>query len=222
MIPAFAVGRTQEMVYNLNRMITNEEVPSIPVYVDSQLAVNASDIFRRFSDYFDDETKEFVLRGKHPALWFDRLVYVRSVEESKALNKIKEPCVIISASGMVENGRIRHHLCWAVEDPNNSILIVSWQAPNTLGRKLAERVKEIQILGETYERRAEVETIGGLSARAGQSLLVEYPKAANRQAKHIFHVHGEKRAAEAMGEKFMELGVKSFSYPPPYEVPCCV
>ena len=140
-IPSFAVGRTQELVYDLNQMITRHEIPSIPIFVDSPLAVNASHIFEDFADYYDEETQDFIRSGKHPALNFDGLTYTQSVEESMALNSRKEPMVIISASGMAESGRIRHHLKNNIEDGRNTILIVSWQSPETLGRRLAEQPK---------------------------------------------------------------------------------
>ena len=138
-IPAFSVGRTQEMVYSLNRMISDGDLPHIPVYVDSPLSVNATEIFARHSEVFDEETRQFIREHRHPALEFKGLTYVGSVDESKALNAAAEPMVIISASGMAEVGRIRHHLANNIEDPRNTMLIVSWQAPDTLGRRLADR-----------------------------------------------------------------------------------
>lgn len=138
-IPAFAVGRTQELVYFLNQMMQSGDVPRLPVFVDSPLAVNASDIFRKHPEIFDQETRDFVMEHKHPALDFPHLTYTRSVEESKALNTRKDPMVIISASGMAEAGRILHHLRNNIEDPRNTVCIVSWQAPHTLGRRLADR-----------------------------------------------------------------------------------
>lgn len=216
-IPAFAVGRTQELVYDLNRMFAAKEAPAVPVYVDSPLAVNASDVFKKFSDLFDEETRQFVEQGKHPALSFDKLVYTRSVEESKALNERSEPMIIISASGMAEAGRILHHLRNNIENSRNSILIVSWQAPHTLGRRLAERHPEVKIFGELFEVRAEISTIGGLSAHAGQDFLVEYGRAAGKPEK-IFLVHGEQRSYDALREKFIEAGIQKPAYPEKFEV----
>jgi len=213
-IPSFAVGRTQELVYDLHQMMDKSEIPHIPVIVDSPLAVNASDIFRHHPECFDEKTHEFMRRDPHnAALGFDRLTYTRSVEESKALNKRKDPMVIISASGMAETGRILHHLKNNIENPKNTILIVSWQAPNTLGRRLAEREERVKIFGEVYERRAEVETIGGLSAHAGQSFLLEYAQATQGTVKDIFLVHGEERAAAPLQEKMGDLGLENIHYP---------
>jgi len=212
-IPAFAVGRTQELVYCLNQMMQSGDVPRVPVFVDSPLAVNASDIFRKHPEVFDEETREFVSHAKHPALDFAQLTYTRSVEESKALNKRKDPMVIISASGMAEAGRILHHLRNNIENPNNTICIVSWQAPYTLGRRLAEREKRIKIFGEAFTRRAEVATIGGLSAHAGQNMLVEYAMAVKDQVKKVFLVHGEEKSAMALKEKLVEKQLSQVYYP---------
>jgi metallo-beta-lactamase family protein len=213
-IPSFAVGRTQELVYDLHRMMENGEIPRIPIIVDSPLAVKASDIFRMHPECFDEETREFIKHDRHKAaLGFDKLTYVRSVEESKALNKRKDPMVILSASGMAETGRILHHLKNNIEDPRNTILIVSWQAPYTLGRRLADRETEVRIFGETYQRKAEVETIGGLSAHAGQTFLLEYAQAARHTVKEIFLVHGEPDAAGALTEKLRESGMEQVRYP---------
>jgi metallo-beta-lactamase family protein len=212
-IPSFAVGRTQELVYDLNRMVTEKEIPHIPVYVDSPLAVNASDVFRQFSRYFDEETREFVEAGNHPALSFKNLTYTRSVEESKAINYRDGSMVIISASGMAETGRILHHLKNNIEDPKNTVLIVSWQAPHTLGRRLAEREKDIRIFGEKYKVKAEVVTIGGLSAHAGQDMLLKYAAASADTLKHIFLVHGEPRGAMPLMEKIQSTGFKAITFP---------
>jgi metallo-beta-lactamase family protein len=213
-IPAFAVGRTQELVYDLHQMMDKGEIPSVPVFVDSPLAVNVSDIFRKHPECFDQQTRDFIAHDRHnAALGFDRLTYVRSVEESKALNDRHDPMVIISASGMAETGRILHHLKNNIENARNTILIVSWQAPYTLGRRLADREKQVKIYGEVYERRAEVVTIGGLSSHAGQGFLMEYAQAVKEQVKQIFLVHGEQRAADALREKLGEAGMDHITYP---------
>lgn len=212
-IPAFAVGRTQELVYNLNIMMFEHDVPRVPVFVDSPLAVNASDIFRKHPECFDEETREFVAEARHPALDFKMLTYTRSVEESKALNKRTDPMVIISASGMAETGRILHHLRNNIEDPKNTVCIVSWQAPHTLGRRLADREKRIKIFGEAFNVNAEIATIGGLSAHAGQYLLVDYASAVKDTVKKVFLVHGEEKSAMALTEKLKEKGINEVYYP---------
>jgi len=213
-IPAFAIGRTQELVYSLNRMMKAGDIPQVPVFVDSPLAINATEIFRMFPDYFDDETHEFMNIGHHPALDFPGLKYTRQVEESKAINEMDEPMVIISASGMAEAGRILHHLIHTIEDPRNTICIVSWQAPNTLGRRLAERQPKVRIFGEEVNVRAEIATIGGLSAHAGQTLLLDYARsAAQNGLKQVFLVHGEETPAAILMKKMEEAGIQGVQYP---------
>jgi len=212
-IPAFAVGRTQELVYDLNRMISGGDLPPVPVFVDSPLAVETSKVFQKFPQYYDEETQRFIAEERHPALNFKTLRYVQSVDESKSLNDRHEPMVIISASGMAETGRILHHLRNNIENPRNTILIVSWQAPETLGRRLADREKMVRIFGQWYERRAEVATIGGLSAHAGQDILLQYAAASRSSQKQIFLVHGEPDAASAFEAKLAEQHLGPVTYP---------
>jgi len=213
-IPAFAVGRTQELVYDLHKMFNSGDLPRIPVFVDSPLAVNASDVFRAHPECFDEETQAFIRSDRHhSALGFDLLTFTRSVEESKALNTRTDPMIIISASGMCEAGRILHHLRYNIENKRNTILIVSWQAPNTLGRRLADREKQVRIFGEEYKVSAEVATIGGLSAHAGQDFLLEYASTVKRSAKYIILVHGEPDAAGTLQEKMAERGLNKILYP---------
>ena len=212
-IPAFAVGRTQELVYHLNMMMYARDVPPVPVFVDSPLAVNASTIFSKHPECFDDETRWFVQQARHPALDFKMLTYVQSVEESKALNLRKDPMIIISASGMAETGRILHHLKNNVENPLNTVCIVSWQAPHTLGRRLADREKQIKIFGEPYTVRAEIATIGGLSGHAGQDLLTKYAADVRHSVNKVFLVHGEEGPATALIEKLGERGLQEVYYP---------
>lgn len=212
-IPAFAVGRTQELVYDLNRMMSDGDLPGVPVFVDSPLAVEASMVFQKFTHYYDEETQRFIAEERHPALNFRNLRYVQSVEESKSLNDRHEPMIIISAAGMAENGRILHHLRNNIENPRNTILIVSWQAPDTLGRRLADREKMVRIFGQWFERRAEVATIGGLSSHAGQDILLEYAAASRSTLKQIFLVHGEPDAAQAFQAKLAERRIGPVLYP---------
>ena len=212
-IPAFAVGRTQDIVYSLNRMITDGDIPHIPVYVDSPLAVEASKIFLEFPEYFDEETRQMMIEHRHPALDFKGLTYVSSVEESKRLNDLPGPMVIISASGMAETGRILHHLRNNIENRANTILIVGWQAPNTLGRRLAEGDREVRIFGQLFERRAEVITINGFSAHAGQDMLLKYARNINGRAKKIFLVHGEPDKVAIFTQKLKDEGIGPVYYP---------
>lgn len=212
-VPAFAVGRTQNLTYFLSQAIDDGLIPDVPVVVDSPLAVNASMLYRKHTECFDDETWEFIAEHRMQGLDFHNVIYTRSVDESKALNEWKEPMIIISASGMAESGRILHHLKNNIEDGRNTILIVSWQAPDTLGRRLADRDRKVKIFGEEYYRKAEVVTIGGLSAHAGQSGLVEYALASKDSLKQIILFHGEPDKAQALMDKLAEY--------PEMPVPVC-
>ena len=212
-IPAFAVGRTQELVYHLNMMMYANSLSPVPVFVDSPLAVNASNVFTKHPECFDAETRWFVQQARHPALDFKMLTYVQSVEESKALNERKDPMIIISASGMAETGRILHHLKNNIENPLNTVCIVSWQAPNTLGRRLADREKQVRIFGEPYTVKAEIATIGGLSGHAGQDLLTKYALNVRDSVKKVFLVHGEAMPAAALTQKLWEGNLREVYYP---------
>ena len=212
-VPAFAVGRTHEIVYHLNKMMYEGDVPHVTVYVDSPLAVKASDIFKNHLECFDDETKEFVRESRHPALDFPMLNYIRSVEDSKALNERTDPMVIISASGMAETGRVVHHIRNNIENPRNTICIVSWQAPETLGRRLADREPEVRIFGDIYKRNCEVATIGGLSGHAGQDLLVKYAVGVKESVKDIYLVHGEEKQAMTLKGLLNGHGMDRVHYP---------
>ncbi len=213
-IPSFAVGRTQTLVYYLHQMIDRHEIPRIKVFVDSPLAVNVTDIFRDHPECFDEEATSFMLADPHgSALGFDLLTYTRSVDESKAINFIDEPVIIISASGMAETGRILHHLRNNIEDERNTVLITSWMAPHTLGRRLSEGKKRIKIFGEEHKVRAEVASINGLSAHADQPHLIEYALASKDTLKGVFLVHGEEGPALALKEKLEQAGLQGVHYP---------
>ena len=210
-IPAFAVGRTQELVYALHRMIQSGDIPDIPIIVDSPLAVNASEIYHAHPECYDAEARQMLLRGDD-ILGFGRVTYIRAVEESKALNDRTDPMVILSASGMAEVGRILHHLKNNIGNPRNTVLIVSWQAPHTLGRRLADREPVVRIFGEEYRVRAEVATINGFSAHAGRDGLLNYALRLKKQAKQVFIVHGEPRGADPLIEALRGHGMK-VAYP---------
>jgi metallo-beta-lactamase family protein len=212
-IPSFAVGRTQELTVFLHKMTVQGEIPPIPIYVDSPLAINASQIFNEHPECLDQETINDIRMRGHAALDFKQITYTRSVEESKAINTYNKPAVIISASGMAEAGRILHHLRNNIEDKRNTILIVGWQAPYTLGRRLAERETKVKIFGEKFNRKAEVETINGLSSHAGHDFLVEYASAVKGQVKKIFLVHGEDRGALPLKSELEMKGFEEVYYP---------
>ncbi len=212
-IPSFAVGRTQELVYYLHHMQVNRELHSLPVYVDSPLAVHTTEIFQKYPEYYDAETQKFIADGTHPLLAFKNLHYTHSVEESKAINDRHELMVIISASGMAETGRILHHLANNIEDPRNTVAIVGWQAPDTLGRRLVEKQKKVRIFGESFHLKAEVVSITGLSAHAGQTMLEKYAGTAKGSVRQIILVHGEERAEKAFVEKLKQDGSAPVFYP---------
>ena len=212
-IPAFAVGRTQTLVYFLHQMIEKGDIPRIPVFVDSPLAINVTDIFRAHPECYDQEMLVFMQEQSGSAFGFDLLTYTRSVQESKAINTLDGPAVIISASGMAEVGRILHHLRNNIGDSRNTILITSWMAPHTLGRRLLEGQKRVKIFGEKHKVRAEVACINGLSSHGGQDYLLTYALATRNRVQQIFLVHGEPRAAKALTEKLAEVGLNQVHYP---------
>ncbi|MEA3342410.1 MAG: MBL fold metallo-hydrolase [Chloroflexota bacterium] len=213
-IPAFSVGRTQEIVYSLHRMVSAHELPDVPVFVDSPLAVNVTEIFRLHPECYDKEVREFVARDRHPdPFGFERLRYVRNVEGSKEINRMKGPAVIISASGMCEAGRIQHHLKHNVGDPQSTVLIVGWQAPHTLGRRLVERQKTVKIFGEKFPLRARVETLNGYSAHADREGLLDWARPIARGLQHAFVVHGDPEPAAEMVGNLKQLGARNVIAP---------
>ncbi|MEO0081330.1 MAG: MBL fold metallo-hydrolase [candidate division WOR-3 bacterium] len=212
-VPAFAVERSQEIVYTLNRLRQNSMIPEVPVFVDSPLAASVTEVFRSFPQYYDDEAMA-VLAGHDEPFDFPGLSYVASVEESKALNDFAGPCIIISASGMCEAGRVLHHLKHAVSDKRNLVLLVSFQADGTLGRRIAERQPRVRIYGEEYDLRCEVEVMNEFSAHADRDGLLEYVARMNLpRLKKVFLVHAETGAAEAMRQALVELGAREVIIP---------
>jgi metallo-beta-lactamase family protein len=212
-IPAFAVERSQEIVYTLNRLRQNNRIPNLPVYVDSPLASSVTEVYRNYPDYYDEEALS-MLNGHGHLFDFPGLRYVSSAEESKALNQITEPCIIISASGMCEAGRVLHHLKHSIGDEKNLVLLVSFQAENTLGRRLAEKQAVVRIFGEEYALRAEVEVMDEFSAHADRNGLLQYVAGMNLpRLKKVFIVHSELPAAEALVEPLRALGVREVVIP---------
>lgn len=195
--PAFAVGRTQQLVLLIHDLLEKKEIPSIPIYVDSPLAVNVTDVFRKHDYLFDEETRHFFDNGTDP-FGFRLLRYVRDVQQSKALNDLKGPFLVISASGMCEAGRVLHHLRNSIEDGRNTILITGFQAEHTLGRKIVDKMPEVPIFGELMRLRAEVVKINELSGHADQSELVEWIRPIVKGLKTIFLVHGEPLQQQAL------------------------
>ena len=215
-IPAFSVGRTQLLVYTLNELFDEGKLPSIPIYVDSPLSVNVTDVFRKHTEDLSPEVRATLAADPDP-FGFERLTYIKSREESIALNRRPGPCVIISASGMCESGRILHHLKNSVEDERNTILFVGFQAHHTLGERLSQGAAEVRILGQTYRPRARVETIHGFSAHADGPELLAYAKscAAGGRLKRIFLVHGEEDGAAALKKAMEGEGLPPVAVPAP-------
>ena len=214
-IPSFAVGRTQEIVYALNQLDVNGDIPELPVYVDSPLAVNATDVFRMHPEAWSPEVQAFINDGGRRAPFdYSNLEYVRDVRRSKQLNTFNQSAIIISASGMAESGRILHHLKNNISDPENTVLLVSFQAQDTLGRHLQEGMNPVRIFGEEYRVRAQVETIAGYSAHADQAGLLEWAAGLPRQRlQHCFLVHGEPQPMGVLAEKLQATGVDQVTMP---------
>lgn len=212
-IPAFSVGRTQEIVYALHQLSLAGEIPEIPVFVDSPLSLNATEVFRSHPECFDEETSDFLERTED-VFGFRKLHYIRDVEESKKLNTMKTPCIIISASGMCEAGRILHHLANNIEDGRNTILIVGFMAENTLGRRLVEKDPSVRIFGEEYRLAAQVVKLNAFSAHADHDELLQWISAFDRERlRHLYILHGEYTQSEALAHGLGTLGLKNVSIP---------
>ena len=212
-IPSFAVGRTQEILYELNRIKDKKDdeefskkyqkLMSVPVYVDSPLAISATEVFNENMNLFNEETQAIINEGDNP-LEFNGLKFTRTAEESKALNESEESSIIISASGMCEVGRIKHHLKHHLWDPNSTILFVGYQAPGTLGRKLVDGEKKVKIFGEEIAVNARIEYIEGYSGHADQEWLMNFVYSFTTPPKHIFLVHGEPEGQIVLKQKLEE------------------
>ena len=212
-IPSFAVGRTQEILYELNKIKENtddeefkskyEKIMKAPVYVDSPLAVSATEIFRKNMDLFDDDVKKEMARGDNP-LEFPGLKFTQTADESKALNELNDPMIILSASGMCEVGRIKHHLKHNLWNPNSTILFVGYQAPGTLGRRIVDGEKRVKIFGEEINVNARVEYIERHPGHADQNGLLNFVYSFYDKPKHIFLVHGEEEGQIVLKDKIIE------------------
>ena len=215
LIPAFAVGRTQQLVYSLHKLHSSGAIPELPIFVDSPLATRTTDIFKLHPEVYDAEIRDFILGGddKNP-FGFDKLQYTQSVEQSKALNERQGPMVIISASGMMEGGRILHHLRSRIEDPHNTILITGWQAPNTLGRRIVEKEPMVRIFGDEFQMRAHVEVQTGFSGHADHDGLMNFVRVMEKRPEQTFIVHGEEEAAQTLAHNLRtELGLQNVVIP---------
>ena len=214
-IPSFAVGRTQEILYEINKIKEErgkydeefarqyQTLMNAKVYVDSPLAISATEIFRMNTNLFDEEIQKEIISGDNP-LEFPGLHFTQTVEESRALNESKEPCIIISASGMCDVGRIKHHLKHNLWNPTSTILFVGYQAPGTLGRQIVDGAKSVRIFGEEIAVNARVEYIEGYSGHADQEWLLNFVYSFHNQPKHIFLVHGEPDSQDVLKGKIEE------------------
>lgn len=211
LIPSFAVGRTQEVVYSIHQLARAGAIPNIPIYVDSPLAVDATTVFRMHPEVFD--RREKLIERTDSIFDFPMVRYVRDVADSKRLNTLVGPAVIISASGMAEAGRILHHLLNHAGDHRNLVLFVGYQGEHTLGRRIQDGAKELRIFGEMVTSRAETETISGYSAHADRNELLAWVKALGGPIKRAFVVHGEPDAAEAMAGILRQAGVGEVTIP---------
>ena len=211
MIPSFAVGRTQELVYGLHRLFRAGKIPGIPIYVDSPLAVDATAVFRLHPELFD--RSEGMIESTTALFDFPLVQYVRDVTDSKRLNTLHGPGVIIAASGMAESGRILHHFASHLGDPRSMVLLVSFQAEHTLGRRIQEGRRTVRIFGEEMTVRCEVETLSGYSAHADRHELRHWVRQLGGPVRRAFVVHGEADAARAMAEMLKEEGVGQVHIP---------
>jgi len=196
-IPAFSVGRTQNIVYFLNQLYQEGRIPEIPVFVDSPLSTRATEVFERHEDIYDKETVRFMMEGTEP-FTFKTLRYTADVEESKNINRMDGPMVIISASGMCESGRILHHLKNNVENSHNIVLIVGYQAEHTLGRRLVDGISPVRIFGEEYNVYADIEIIEALSSHADQNEFIDYFDNIESKMEKAFIVHGDIERSETL------------------------
>jgi len=212
-IPAFSLGRTQEVVYALNEMSNKKMLPRIKVYVDSPLSVNATEIMRNHPECFNATIVNSLKKDADP-FGFDNLIYIRDVEESKKLNFLKEPCIIISASGMAEAGRIKHHLANNVSNADNTILIVGYAEPHSIAGQLRAHCKKIKIFGDEYEVKANVVILDSYSAHGDYNEMIKYLSCQDKKlVKHIFLVHGEYDVQQHYLEKLIAAGFNTITIP---------
>lgn len=206
-VPAFSVGRTQELVYAIHQLVNDKAIPDLPVYVDSPLSVNVTQIFRMHPECFDRETLAYLYEGEDP-FGFQRMTYIRTVEESRELNSIKVPCIIISSSGMCEVGRILHHLKNNIEKENNTILITGFQAENTLGRRIVNREPRVRIFGDFYSLRAKVVVMTEFSAHADMNELKDWTGGFKKLPELACVVHGSEEATLAHKATLEGMGIR--------------
>lgn len=216
-IPAFSVGRTQELVYAFNRLDIANQLPPINFYVDSPLSVQATEVVKKHSEYYNEKLLRYMKRDENP-FDFSRLQYITEAEDSKALNSIKEPCVIISASGMADAGRVKHHIKHNIGSNRNTILLVGYCEPNSLGGKLMRGQTAVTIFGEPFDVRAEIQTMRSMSAHGDRDDLLRYIQGQDpAKLKALFLVHGEYDVQLKFADKLKDLGYNSILVPAMHE-----
>ena len=196
-IPSFALERTQLIVFFISQLMRKKKIKKIPIYVDGPLAVNVTDVFRESADYFDIKTAKEFLNSGDP-FGYDNVTYVKDVSKSKQIHDITKPIILISASGMCENGRILHHLKNNIENPKNTIIVIGFMANNTLGKRIVEKAKTVRIFGRIYELHAEVITVNAFSSHADRDGLLSYVKGVSKNVKGVFLVHGEAEQLDSL------------------------
>ncbi|MFH1593207.1 MAG: MBL fold metallo-hydrolase [Candidatus Omnitrophota bacterium] len=206
-IPSFALERSQEVLYYLSSLLRKKKIKDIPIYVDSPLAVNITNVFKNSWEYFDKETRELYIKELDP-LSNKNITYIQKVDQSKKLNDKTGPMIIISASGTCENGRILHHLKNNIENPYNTIIAVGYMPNNTLGKKIVEKKPMVNIFGRPYHLRAEVVMVDSFSAHADKHNLLRYVKECGRSLKKVFIVHGEPRQSEGLRKDIKSINVR--------------
>jgi metallo-beta-lactamase family protein len=214
LIPAFSVGRTQHLVYHLHCLVESGDLPPMPIFVDSPLAANVTEVYRSNPECYDAETREFLAREDDP-FGFHRLTFVRDVAASKALVALQSPAIIISASGMCEAGRVIHHLKTIAPDKKSTILIVGYMAPHTLGRRIVEGAQTLRLFGVDHDLAARVEIIGGLSGHADRDELLEHLSHLRNPPERCFLVHGDEKPAESLASALRKNGFPSVEVPGP-------
>ena len=218
-IPAFAVGRTQTIVYLLHKLFDENRIPEIPIYVDSPMAVDATAVFRSHPECLDRETYRIFLEDGTDPFGFGRLKYIKKTEESKELNDKTGPMIIISASGMAEGGRILHHLANNIGNSKNLILFVGYAAEHTLARRIMDGNEKVNIFGEEYEVHAKIKKMDYFSGHADQKELLDYLRLNSQdRLKNIFLVHGEQDMALPFREKLLQKGYKNVQFPASDEI----
>ena len=209
MIPTFAIERTQELLYEFDAILEENKIPKVPIFLDSPMAIKATDVFRHSSQYFNDTDKAEAKIDDH--FHFPELKLTQSVFQSKEINKVTGPKVIIAGAGMMNGGRILHHAKRYLSDPKSMLLIIGYQVVGSMGRRLFDGEKLVKIHGENINVKANIKAIGAYSAHADQPKLIEFIRAINPKPKKIFITHGEPEQATALAEKIkQEFGIETF------------